>query len=205
MATFDGKGTLAFGLSRLQSRGFASTCGDFVVWLNYRWRLRRVSQIGSGRLWGRVRVVNKGKITLGHRLRLDGRTVRLELVATSGGTLSIGDGTYINYGTNISATRSVTIGADCAIGQYAIIMDNDYHSVADHHSMGEPKPIVIGDDVWLGARVIVLRGAEIGDGCVIGANSVVKGTIPPYSLAAGSPARVIRPLSPPEGRGPNLR
>lgn len=186
---------LAFGLSRLRTRGLASTSGDLVAWINYRWCLRRASQAGSGRLWGRIRIVNRGTITLGHRLRLDGRTVRLELVATGGGTISIGDSTYVNYGTNISATNSVTIGANCAIGQYAIIMDNDYHSVANHHAMGESAPIVIGDDVWLGARVIVLRGANIGNGCVIGANSVVKGTIPAYSLAAGSPARVIRSLT----------
>lgn len=188
--------TLAIGASRLRARGFVSTTKDFMLWLNYRWRLRSVSASGSGRLWGRVRVENDGTINLGRKLRLDGRTVRLELVARYGGTLSIGDGTYINYGTNISATQSVRIGARCAIGQYSIIMDNDYHSTEDHHSMGESKPIVIGDEVWLGARVIVLRGARIGDGCIIGANSVVKGSIPPHSLAAGSPARVVRSLLP---------
>jgi acetyltransferase-like isoleucine patch superfamily enzyme len=146
------------------------------------------------RLWGRARVINRGSMVIGDRVRLDGTTVRLELVCFEGAELTIGDGTYINYGTNISATKSVRIGRNCAIGQYSIIMDNDYHAVDDHHRMGEPRPVVIGDDAWLGARVIVLPGATIGDGAVIGANSLVKGNIPPFTLAAGSPARVIRPL-----------
>ena len=57
------------------------------------------------------------------------------------------------------------------------------------------ESINIGSDVWLGARVIVLPGVKIGDGCVIGANSVVTKDIPPYHVAAGSPARVIRKRS----------
>jgi acetyltransferase-like isoleucine patch superfamily enzyme len=157
-----------------------------------RWQLRAASVVGSARVIGRVKVINRGTMTIGDRVNMEGTAVRIELVCLERATLTIGDGTYINYGTNISATDRVSIGRDCAIGQYSIIMDNDYHRVGDHRQMGAPAPIEIGDNVWLGARVIVLRGASIGEGAVIGANSVVKGHIPPHSLAAGSPARVIR-------------
>ncbi|MDH3026960.1 DapH/DapD/GlmU-related protein [Gordonia alkanivorans] len=54
------------------------------------------------------------------------------------------------------------------------------------------KPVVIGDDVWIGARVIILPGVTVGRGCVIGAGSVVAKDIPEYTIAAGNPCRVIR-------------
>jgi acetyltransferase-like isoleucine patch superfamily enzyme len=130
------------------------------------------------------------------RVRLDGTSVRLDLSCADGASLRIGEGTYINYGSNIGATTRVDIGANCLIGQYAIIMDSDQHDPLDHSLAGKASPVVIEDDVWLGARVTVRRGAHIGRGSVIGAHSVVMGTIPAESLAAGAPARVIRSLRP---------
>lgn len=119
--------------------------------------------------------------------------MRLELVCF-GGELAIGDNTFINYGTNISATQRVRIGRNCTIGQYSFIMDNDYRPAEDHAAVDVPGPVEIEDDVSIGARVTVLPGAHIGRGAVIGAHSVVKGTIPPSTLAASAPARVLRQL-----------
>ncbi|MEE1104690.1 MAG: DapH/DapD/GlmU-related protein, partial [Ruminococcus sp.] len=56
----------------------------------------------------------------------------------------------------------------------------------------EPKPVTIGDDCWIGRRVMILPGVHIAEGCVIGAGAVVTKNIPPYSVAAGVPARVIK-------------
>ncbi len=159
-----------------------------------RWALRRAEASSSVRLTGSARVVNHGRMSFGDRVRLDGGTVRLEFVTWARGELRIGANTFINYGTTVSAVERVEIGKDCNIGQYCIIMDSDYHSVENHHLPGESRPVVIQDDVWLGARTVVLRGSTIGRGSVIGANSVVTGEIPPYSVAAGSPARVLRRL-----------
>jgi acetyltransferase-like isoleucine patch superfamily enzyme len=55
-----------------------------------------------------------------------------------------------------------------------------------------PAPIVIGQDVWLGAGVAVMAGVIIGDGCIVGAGVVVADELPPYSIAVGTPAKVIR-------------
>ena len=162
--------------------------------MSARWHLRGTTMVGVVRLDGRAAVTNFGTITIHDRVRLVGRTVRLEFDCFKGAEISIGAGTFINYGTNVSAMESVQIGRDCDIGQYSIIMDSDYHDVSDHHLPGKSAPIVIEDDVWLGARTIVLRGSRIGRGAVIGANSVVNGVIPPFTLAAGSPARVIRSI-----------
>jgi maltose O-acetyltransferase len=76
------------------------------------------------------------------------------------------------------------------------MMDNDFHSLEPEKRQVKPPsaPIILEENVWLGARVIVLRGVTIGKGSVIGAGSVVTKDIPPGVLAAGSPARVIRKL-----------
>lgn len=194
MAAGAGEGLIAHGLRSIQKNGWRNTANLAKAHLWARWELRRATRVGMARAWGRANVYNTGTMIVADRVRLDGRGVRLELACFSGARLEIGEGTHVNYGSNIAATKLVTIGRNCLVGQFAIIMDNDYHDVNNHHEMGEASPVVIEDDVWLGARCIVLRGTHIGRGSVIGANSVVKGEIPPYSLAAGMPARVIRRL-----------
>ncbi|MGE0600081.1 MAG: DapH/DapD/GlmU-related protein [Dehalococcoidia bacterium] len=179
-------------IRNLRRRGLRSAMESATRYLRARWQLRKADHVGSARVIGKVRVRKAGgTLRIGDRVLFEGTILPIELAAW-GADLSIGDGTYINYGTNISARAGVTIGNNVAIGQYSIIMDDDYHSPMDHRQQGKRAPIVIEDDAWLGARVIVLRGARIGTGAVIGANSVVTGIIPPHSIAVGSPARVIR-------------
>lgn len=161
--------------------------------LRAKWALRRCDQVGPWpRLFGRVMVKNHGRITIGERLLLYGTTVRGELVTGPGGILEIGSRVFINYGVSISAHNHVKIGSRCQIGNYSLIMDNDYHQAGDKTMLGQSKPIILEDDVWLGARVIVLKGVTIGQGAVIGAGSVVTRDIPPRSVAVGQPARVVK-------------
>ena len=168
------------------------------IWwsLNARRHLLRCNALPiTVRLRGKARVENSGgHIAIGDRVLIDGRTVLVELVAHKGGQLSIGDSTFINYGTSISAHEEVRIGRGCLIGNYTLIMDNDYHDMRDHLMPGASAPIVIEDRVWLGARVTVLKGVRIGENSVIGAGSVVTRDIPAGVFAAGSPARVVREL-----------
>src|SRR5262245_36507404 len=84
--------------------------------LRARWDLRRASEVGTVRLRGRAHVVNRGHIRIEDRVRLDGTSVRLDLSCAKGAALRIGEGTYINYGANIGATKRVDIGANCMIG-----------------------------------------------------------------------------------------
>jgi carbonic anhydrase/acetyltransferase-like protein (isoleucine patch superfamily) len=185
-------------LRNLRRNGLRSGATDAYRYLSARWQLRKADRLGSARVIGKVRLrTGGGHVSIGDRVLLEGTILPIEL-ASWGAPLSIGDGTYINYGTNISARAGVSIGNNVAIGQYSIIMDDDYHSPLDHRKQGKRSPITIEDDAWLGARVIVLRGAHIGRGAVIGANSVVTGTIPPGCVAVGSPARVIKHLGEPE-------
>jgi maltose O-acetyltransferase len=162
-----------------------------------RWWLRKATSVGSRvRLRGHPLISNHGRMVIGSRVQLVSTAARLELVTLPGGTLEIGERTLVNYGGSIAAAESVRIGARCLIGTHAIIMDNDFHRVEPERRLEWPesRPIAIEDNVWLGARVIVLGGVTIGAGSCIGAGSVVNSDIPPRSLAVGVPARVIRTL-----------
>src|SRR5205085_12572052 len=121
---------------------------------------------------------------------------RLELATGANGTLEIGESAFINYGCSIAAQRLVRIGPHCNIGTYVIMMDNDFHCLEPERRNEAPEsaPIILEENVWLGARVVVLRGVTIGNGSVIGAGSVVTKDIPPRTLAGGVPAKIIRQL-----------
>ena len=125
--------------------------------------------------------------TLGQGVRLNAGA-RLDLEAP-GARIVVGDFTFLNERASVSAHQLVTIGSRCAIGFDVLIMDADGHSVDGRPSTA---PVTIGDDVWIGARAMVLKGVSIGDGAVIGACSLVTRDVPPGALVAGNPARVIR-------------
>jgi acetyltransferase-like isoleucine patch superfamily enzyme len=161
--------------------------------LNAQLRLRGAKQLPlSVRLWGRARAHGGGKITFGERVRISGTLVPVDLAAWAGGWLKLGHGVFINYGTTISAHELVLIGNDCQLGQEVIINDNDYHDIIDKRKTPPSRPVILEDRVWLGARVIVLKGVRIGHDSVVAAGSLVVKDIPPCSLAIGSPARVVR-------------
>jgi len=111
--------------------------------------------------------------------------------------IEIGDGNWFNNNAAIVAMKSITIGSNCQIGDLVMIYDSDFHELDPKlrmHSTGPSERVVIGNNVWLGSRVMVLKGVIIGDNSVVGAMSVVTKSIPPNCIAAGIPARVIRML-----------
>lgn len=158
-------------------------------------RLRRHGIRPRGRVTceGRSPLIHGGgEITLG-RVAFRGLAAAAEIGALAGGALTIGDGVFINQGATIVATLSIAIGGDCRIGDYVAISDSDFHPVEEGRPVTR-APVVIGRNVWLARSVVVLPGARIGDHAVVAAGSVVRGEIPPRTLAAGAPARVVRPL-----------
>ena len=104
-------------------------------------------------------------------------------------------------GTTVCAAYRITIGARVLIGADVMIADTDFHEVDQIPRRHLPIPtpserdaVSIGDDVFIGARSIVLKGSSIGNGSVIAAGSVVTGDIPAGVVAGGVPAKVLRPL-----------
>jgi acetyltransferase-like isoleucine patch superfamily enzyme len=116
----------------------------------------------------------------------------------AGALLRIGGGTGISGGSFCAAVE-VQIGARCQIGADVMVTDTDFHalSAADRERGWDGiacAPVRIGNDVFIGARAVILKGVQIGDGAVIGAGAVVTRSVPAFSVAAGNPAVVVRSL-----------
>jgi acetyltransferase-like isoleucine patch superfamily enzyme len=112
--------------------------------------------------------------------------------------ITIGRGTLMNNNITIVAMESVKIGESCQIGDMVAIMDSDFHDIDPirrNLSHGKIQPVTIGSNVWLGSRVMVLKGVSIGDNSVVAAGSVVTKSLPANVVAAGIPARPVKKLS----------
>jgi len=123
------------------------------------------------------------------------------LTAPDDGRIRIGAGTFLNLGVMVAALQRVEIGAHCMLANGCFVTDAN-HRVDDPErpitwqGFTSKGPTRIGDNVWLGAHVVVTSGVTIGEHCVVGANSVVTKDIPPWSIAAGVPARVVKRIEP---------
>jgi acetyltransferase-like isoleucine patch superfamily enzyme len=157
-----------------------------------------------------IRVAKRGAIRLGDNVSINSRTGS-NLVGRTNPTIfhCMGDG-HITFGNNsgcsfavLSSKSSIRIGDHTKLGGNARIYDHDYHAV-DYLSRRSPvndiaacktAPVVVGDDILIGANAIILKGVTIGDRSIVGAGSVVAlKNIPPDSLVAGNPARALRKL-----------
>ena len=134
-----------------------------------------------------VRVMkNNGTISLGDRVLLH-RYVKL---SSYGGSIEIGNNSYIGDRTEIHSGKSVKIGSGVNIAWDCNILDRDYHAFESDSEV--IKSVVIEDNVWIGCRSIVLKGVTIGEGSVVAAGSVVTRDVPPKCLVAGNPAKIIK-------------
>jgi len=142
--------------------------------------------------------INLGKgLTTGVNCRFDAFPQKNNIVLTFGNNVQIND--YVHIG----AIEGVTIGNDVLIASKVFISDHNhgYYGFQNKHTHPSTKPserelssakTIIEDNVWIGEFVTILQGVTVGEGSIIGANSVVTKSIPKYSIAVGSPARVIR-------------
>lgn len=113
-----------------------------------------------------------------------------DIICFKNSNLELGSG-FFNSNIKIRCTKSIKIGKNVFISHDVTIMDSDAHYI-DYAGYEETKPVTIGDNVWIGTRVTILKGVNIGDGAVIGAGSVVTRDIPANCIAVGSPAKVIK-------------
>jgi maltose O-acetyltransferase len=110
--------------------------------------------------------------------------------------VSIGEGSHLNNGVMIvSEGTSVSIGRRCLIGPAVQIFDSDFHALEPSERRTAPPrqaPVDIGDDVFIGASAIILKGVTVGDGSVIGAGAVVVTDVPAATVVGGNPAGPVR-------------
>jgi acetyltransferase-like isoleucine patch superfamily enzyme len=173
---------------------------DIGFWLRYLfWKVLIHSsggRLGKGvRIYGGVRIVGNspGAISIGNGVRI---LRNVTLSTTPEGKIIIGNRAHIGEGTIIFSGLSINIGNDVIIGPQNVIVDSD-HSYKDLGIPMNQQPLLfrevsIEDDVWISSNCVITKGVTIHKGAVIGAGAVVKKDIPPYSIAVGVPARVIK-------------
>ncbi len=121
------------------------------------------------------------------------------LTAPGSARIRIGSGTFLNIAVMVASQALVEIGDHCMFANGCFVTDSSHRF--DDPNLPVPwqgfttkGPTRIGDNVWCGAHVVVTGGVSIGERSVIGAGSVVTGDIPPFSVAAGAPAKVLRTI-----------
>ena len=144
----------------------------------------------------------RGWIMIGDRVRISGKpSIAFSNRLNAQPELCVGDGTFIGHGCHFGIAESIQIGRNCLIAGGASVRDLDGHPIdAAQRRAGEPtppagvRPVVIEDDVWIGANAIILKGVTIGARSIVGAGAVVSRDVPPDCVVAGNPARVVKEL-----------
>lgn len=160
--------------------------------------LARREAFARGRIHGDVLpMLADGRLEIGPQVFLE---PGVWLTAGDRGRIRIGGGTFLNLGVMVAAEELVEIGEHCMAANGCLITDgnhrfDDPEKPVPWQGFSSKGPTVIGDNVWLGANVVVTSGVTIGRRSVIGANSVVTQDVPPFSIAAGAPAKVLRAIS----------
>lgn len=146
-----------------------------------------------------------GLITIGKHCEIEGK-----LISMADGRIEIGDYSYLSRSSVIGSVESIIIGRYAVISNHVHIYDNNnhptdpetrkkmsiegYHTPAWRWEYSAHAPIVIEDNVWIGEYSAILKGVTIGEGSIIASHSVVTRDIPPYTIAAGNPARIVKRL-----------
>lgn len=177
----------------------------FLLYLKEKIRLRRrvcfrgftviYAFKGSCIYWGSRIIVNSSPLS-----NLVGMHQRTILIARDGGTIRIGDRVEMS-GCTIYALWDIIIGERTMIGANTIIMDTDFHPLGatERRSLDRSqikcRSVRIGQDCFIGMNAIICKGTVLGNRCVVGAGSVVRGIFPADSVIAGNPAKIIKKLS----------
>jgi acetyltransferase-like isoleucine patch superfamily enzyme len=170
------------------------------------WELMQRGAFARWPLHGNVlEALSAGRLTVGEQVLFE---PGVWLTCPGEARITIGAGTFLNLNVMIAAAQLVEIGEHCMFANGCFVSDSGHRF--DDPDVPVPwqgfttkGPTRIGDNVWLGAHVVVTSAVTIGRRSVIGANSVVTRDIPPFSIAAGAPATVLRQIEYPEVRAPS--
>jgi len=161
------------------------------------WELMRREAFARWPLHGNVlESLRDGRLEIGKHTLLE---PGVWISAPPPGRIRIGSGVFLNLGVMVVALELVEIGSHCMLANGCFVTDanhrfDDPDRPVPWQGFTSKGPTRLGDNVWCGANVVITSGVTIGERCVIGANSVVSTDIPPFSIAAGAPARVLRTI-----------
>lgn len=144
-----------------------------------------------------LEMLDEGRLQIGEHVLLE---PGVWLTAPAPAIIRIGAGTFLNLGVQVAAVGLVEIGANCMLANGCFVTDGNHRfddpdRPVPWQGFSTKGPTRIGDNVWCGAHVVITSGVTIGERSVIGANSVVTGDLPPFSIAAGAPAKVLRTIT----------
>lgn len=148
-------------------------------------------------------VQGKGQIIVGDDVTMEGKTsIAFAARFSDRPRLVIGNNTFVGHDCSFAIADSVRIGSHVLISSGVRVSDYDGHPIdAAERRAGKPappesvKPVTIGDDVWIGAGAMILKGVTIGDRSIVGAGAVVTRDVPPDVIVAGNPARIVKRLA----------
>lgn len=143
-----------------------------------------------------LEALREGRLEVGEHTLLE---PDVWLTAPGSARIRIGSGTFLNLGVMVAAQELVEIGDHCMLANGCFVTDgnhrfDDPQQPVPWQGFTSKGPTRIGDNVWMGANVVVTTGVTIGERAVIGANSVVTRDVPPRTIAAGAPAEVLREI-----------
>ena len=140
---------------------------------------------------------NNNKISFGKNCKVIGGNTIFRIEGNNI-EIIIGDNTSFRHSCIICAQEdnmSIEIGKDCMISNSVTIRTSDSHAIYSKDGnvrINEPRPVHVGNHVWIASKVLVLKGAKIGDGSIIGANAVVTKDVPENCLVVGTPATIVK-------------
>jgi len=186
----------------------------FLTSAGWRWETRGLLFLGRGL---QIQIGKRGRVRFGRFVWIgDGTKIRCHE-----GEVIIGDKTVLGQECTISAYQHVRIGEQCVIADRAMFIDFDHGIVEVERTIREQgiykRDVDVGSNVWIGYGACVLRGVQVGDNAVIGANAVVTADVPANAVVGGIPAKVIRmreapstlhwadPVEPEAGEPPDQR
>jgi acetyltransferase-like isoleucine patch superfamily enzyme len=170
---------------------------------------KAVTIIGCGQVFTRFTCItmedssNKHDISIGDHAMISGL-----LISQNHGKIQLGTYTYLRENSVIGSAKSVAIGDFTSIADYVVIMDNNNHSINPEDRLikscspkgsefrkwkySDAEPIVIGRNVWVGSFARICKGVNIGDNSIVASNAVVTKDVPPNSIVAGNPAKIVK-------------
>jgi acetyltransferase-like isoleucine patch superfamily enzyme len=141
-----------------------------------------------------LEMFDEGRLELGPHVLLE---PNVWLTAMAPGRIRIGGGTFLNLAVQVAAVELVEIGEHCMFANGCFVTDGNHRfddpgKPVPWQGFTSKGPTRIGDNVWCGANVVITSGVNVGERCVIGANSVVTEDVEPFTIAAGVPARPLK-------------